>query len=173
MHVGDGHPAGQDAGHGANRVVVLPAGLQSAPRIDAPGRTTLRPSVPQLEPHRDGSTVRQPLALKRDSRGGRGPARIVLAAPRHNQSRAPSRSQRATREQAATQNPATADDAATRRKSRNGVRRVNRTPFTAAGSAIQVWYFFRSRPLPQVAFKTRYLYGVVRHPLMLGFLIAF
>ncbi|HEX4071141.1 MAG TPA: hypothetical protein VHX68_08225 [Planctomycetaceae bacterium] len=37
----------------------------------------------------------------------------------------------------------------------------------------QVWYFFRSQPLPRVAFKTRYFYGVVRHPLMLGFLIAF
>jgi methanethiol S-methyltransferase len=37
----------------------------------------------------------------------------------------------------------------------------------------QVWTNLAGRVLPPDAFRTPYLYGVVRHPIMLGFLIAF
>lgn len=37
----------------------------------------------------------------------------------------------------------------------------------------QVWARLRRRPAPQLHFQTRWLYRFVRHPLMLGFLIAF
>lgn len=37
----------------------------------------------------------------------------------------------------------------------------------------QVWAQVRDRALPQDSFRTPLLYGVVRHPIMLGFLIAF
>ncbi len=37
----------------------------------------------------------------------------------------------------------------------------------------QVWARLRRRPLPEPEFQTRWLYRHVRHPLMLGFLIAF
>lgn len=37
----------------------------------------------------------------------------------------------------------------------------------------QVWHHFRGRPNPEVAFQTPGLYRLVRHPLMLGFLVAF
>lgn len=37
----------------------------------------------------------------------------------------------------------------------------------------QIWYCLRGKPLPETAFKTHLLYRYIRHPLMLGFLIAF
>jgi len=37
----------------------------------------------------------------------------------------------------------------------------------------QVWARLRRQPAPQLHFQTRWLYRFVRHPLMLGFLIAF
>jgi protein-S-isoprenylcysteine O-methyltransferase Ste14 len=37
----------------------------------------------------------------------------------------------------------------------------------------QVWAAMRGRPLPEPHFQTRGFYGYIRHPLMLGFLIAF
>ncbi|HEX6834772.1 MAG TPA: NnrU family protein, partial [Rudaea sp.] len=37
----------------------------------------------------------------------------------------------------------------------------------------QVWLYAKNRPSPDVPFVVRALYRIVRHPLMLGFLIAF
>jgi len=37
----------------------------------------------------------------------------------------------------------------------------------------QVWAQFREKAAPLLAFKTPWLYGLVRHPIMLGFVIAF
>ncbi|GAF77008.1 unnamed protein product, partial [marine sediment metagenome] len=37
----------------------------------------------------------------------------------------------------------------------------------------QVWLHFRDRPYTQIKFKEAVLYRWVRHPLMLGFIIAF
>lgn len=37
----------------------------------------------------------------------------------------------------------------------------------------QVWYYLRNQPLPKTTFKMNLLYRYTRHPLMLGFLIAF
>jgi protein-S-isoprenylcysteine O-methyltransferase Ste14 len=37
----------------------------------------------------------------------------------------------------------------------------------------QVWLYFRDRPYTQIKFKETILYRWVRHPLMLGFIIAF
>nr|WP_022697825.1 methanethiol S-methyltransferase [Euryhalocaulis caribicus] len=37
----------------------------------------------------------------------------------------------------------------------------------------QVWLNFRARPFPDPVFKTPFLYGLVRHPIYLGFIIAF
>lgn len=37
----------------------------------------------------------------------------------------------------------------------------------------QVWLYTRQRPAPEQAFLVRALYRIVRHPIMLGFLIAF
>src|SRR5262249_5406785 len=37
----------------------------------------------------------------------------------------------------------------------------------------QVWFAFRGAPLPPIEFRTPLLYQVTRHPLYLGFLIAF
>jgi methanethiol S-methyltransferase len=37
----------------------------------------------------------------------------------------------------------------------------------------QVWYALRNQPLPRIDFTTKYFYRFLRHPLMLGFIIAF
>ena len=37
----------------------------------------------------------------------------------------------------------------------------------------QVWYAFRGRPSPELEFRTPLLYKAVRHPIYLGFMIAF
>jgi protein-S-isoprenylcysteine O-methyltransferase Ste14 len=37
----------------------------------------------------------------------------------------------------------------------------------------QVWYYLRAKPLPETAFQTNLLYRYTRHPIMLGFVIAF
>jgi len=37
----------------------------------------------------------------------------------------------------------------------------------------QVWYYLRAKPLPQTPFMTNLFYRYTRHPLMLGFVIAF
>ena len=37
----------------------------------------------------------------------------------------------------------------------------------------QVWYYLRARPLPETGFQTNLLYRYTRHPIMLGFVIAF
>jgi methanethiol S-methyltransferase len=37
----------------------------------------------------------------------------------------------------------------------------------------QVWLHARQQPFPDPVFRTPYLYGLVRHPIYLGFLIAF
>ena len=37
----------------------------------------------------------------------------------------------------------------------------------------QVFYYFKNKPADHIHFKTSWLYRIVRHPIMLGFLIAF
>ncbi len=37
----------------------------------------------------------------------------------------------------------------------------------------QVWLYLRDRPFPDPVFRTPFLYGLVRHPIYLGFVIAF
>jgi methanethiol S-methyltransferase len=37
----------------------------------------------------------------------------------------------------------------------------------------QVWFFLRGKPLPETTFKMNMLYRYTRHPIMLGFVIAF
>jgi hypothetical protein len=89
------------------------------------------------EPHGDISNLSQPVVNQRDPRGRRRDARVVLREPNHDQIGASSGSQRTTRESAPPQNPATAHQATPRSQGRTGIRRVNRTPFTATGSAIR------------------------------------
>jgi protein-S-isoprenylcysteine O-methyltransferase Ste14 len=37
----------------------------------------------------------------------------------------------------------------------------------------QVFYYFRNRPAGETSFKTNWLYRIIRHPIMFGFLVAF
>ena len=37
----------------------------------------------------------------------------------------------------------------------------------------QVWFYLQGKPLPETTFKMNLLYRYTRHPLMLGFVIAF